>query len=422
MKTDVNLKKHSEKVKEVSGGLISLSQKEGSLFKKALICRTGIFDGMYGQAIVTENLLRGIAARYNKEKENPRNENDYAPILKEHVRDADLTMGRIMADMTVEEIDDPLNTGAKCFGLFASLRFDDEDAKAKVDSGKYSHLSISFDEDTFEFYETSVVAVEAARGAIILSQNKKENLNMDFKAKFNSLSKRHKSLAAKIEASRKARGVRLSKITTEQAAISTEATALNAKMGEISLTLKQGQVRAQLAAFVPQGKMTPAELKGFDFKALAAMPADSLKIVLSSYENRAVSTDVRQLGQSVTTEAQSATVELPKDSKKVAELVKQQLAAKGKKVKLEQADPVGGADKSDVEGEEKKSYSMGEEDYASLTKDLAEVGEKLTALMGKFAALGAEASEMLKADEDEKEELSKLAADDKSDDEEKGDE
>lgn len=401
----------NKNAREAAAGVINLAQADGALFKRALLCRTGIFDGMYGQAIVTQQLLEGIANRYNKERAKPQNENDYAPILKEHIRDADLIKGRVMANMSVEELEDP-GTGDKVFGLFADLRIDDEDAKAKVEKGQYAHLSISFDEDTFEFYEVSFVAVEAARRSMVLSQQEKEKTTMDFKAKFNSLSQKKKALVAALGQQRLARKAALKKLSDEKAALETEAQALGAKAQELGVTMKSYQTKAQFAAFIRAGKMNPAELKEMDFKALAQMPEVALKALLSSYEKREVSTDVRQYGQTGEGVKGDEKLSTPEQVREAIKLQKS-----GKKTKALADEPAAPA--ADDKKAEAVSHSLSDEDYKAVMAEIGVISEKLSGVLSKIKAVGEQANEILAQDEKDEVEEKQLAADDESDPEKK---
>lgn len=408
-KSVVNFKTQSANTKELSSGVVNLAAREGSVFKKALLCRTGVWDGMYGQVVVTEVLLRRIAEKYNKEYAKPLNDHDYAPILKEHIRDADLIKGRVMADMSVEEIEDPA-TGERGFGLFASLRVDDEDAQTKVEKGQYAQLSISFDDETADFYECSFVAVPAAKRSTVLSNKKKEKSPMGKKNL--KASGKVKALTAAIGKARLARKAALAAIKTEQTALNTELVALSEKSAALSLTLKAGQTKAQFSAFVKQGKMNPAELAEMDFKALSQLPDAALAVLKASYEKREVSTDVVQFGQSGQNDSKDALKAASPE--KIREAIKLQKSGK-KGVNLND----GGAEKSEAEKEAEKaaaaagaqSYSMGEEEYKQCLADISEINEKLGAVIGKIKAIGEKASDLAAEDEKHEEEEKQLAAD-----------
>lgn len=291
----IDLKTLSQKAKGAWGGLVDLKAKDGAMYKRTLLCRTGDFDGMYGPCTVTEELLRGIAQRYNKERAKPQNENDYAPILIDHNRSVDLIKGRVMADMEVEPWRDP-DTGEQFIGLYGSLRVDLPEAQEKVDSGQYAHVSISFDEETFEFYELSFVAVEAARRSIVLSKPT-GGTNMELGKRLSTLAGKHQALAAIVKKGHEKRQVRLAQAAQSIKATETTIQELSKKIAETSLKLKTSQIKVNLSAYVKAGKMTPKEFQDADLKALSAMEPTALKMILGSYEARAVSPDLVQFGQ-----------------------------------------------------------------------------------------------------------------------------
>ena len=286
----IALKELSSKAKEISSGAVQLAD---GLVKKTLLCRTGQFNGMFGPVTVSEKTLKGIAERYNADRASVQNENDYAPILKDHERKVDNVLGRVMAGLYTESWTNPEN-GEVELGLYGDLRIDDPEAKKNVELGKYAHVSISFDEETFELFEVSFVAVEAAKRSIVLSQGGTMNLE----SRLSTLAQKHKALAATVKTAHENRKVSLAKIAETTKKSGAELKELSKKMQEISLGLKTSQVKAAMLGFVKQGKMTPVELKETDLKAMAALSADVLKIVLSSYEKRSISPDVIQFGKS----------------------------------------------------------------------------------------------------------------------------
>ncbi|MDR3547945.1 MAG: hypothetical protein P4M11_06740, partial [Candidatus Pacebacteria bacterium] len=200
-------KKHSfeNAGKKMGFGVVNLAMQDGSYFRKALLCHTGTFDGLYGPITVTEQLLTCLADRYNKQRAKPKNDFDFAPILKDHERKVDNVLGRLMADLVVEDWIDPETCGVGK-GLYGTLRIDDPAAKLKVEQGLYSQLSITFDEESFETFETSFVAVEAARGSQALSHDNggNETMSIELQQKLTKLEKKHsgfkkkQSLAAKV--------------------------------------------------------------------------------------------------------------------------------------------------------------------------------------------------------------------------------
>ena len=260
-------------VKEVASGTVSLlsggemqpSTKVGSIVKPALICYAGTFDGMYGEVTVTEEILAGLADRYNREKENPQNENAYAPILTDHVREVDRVKGRLLCGLSVQPWTNP-STGETTAGLYGSLRIDDQDAQKKVDDGSYAHVSISFDEETFELFEISFVAVEAARGAMVLSQKNSQGGKMELSKKFASLSQKHKALAADVKLQREKRQVSLKKIKATEKDVMKTMTALSTRLVDLKANLVQKQQSSLTAIPDTAGVMTT---RGFGAEYLA---------------------------------------------------------------------------------------------------------------------------------------------------------
>lgn len=414
------LKKLHPHLKEVANGAVALAAGEvipmgAPLVKRALFCRTGLFDGMYGEVEVTPDLLKGIAERYNETKANKQNDNDYAPILTDHIREVDRIKGRALAGMTVEPWVDP-ETGKEEVGLYGDLRIDDDDAKAKVEKGQYAHLSISFDEETFEFFEISFVAVEAARGSMVLSKIS-EGGKMDLSKKLATLSQKHEALARDVKLARTRRSQSLARIVAKKNEILKDLTQLQAKQEAAMLSAKAGQLKGRFHEFVRGGKMNPAELSKLDFKGLASLNKQSLDIVLAAYENREVSTDVHQYGQ-----AGQKVVAAELTPKAMMEAVALQKAGKGKGVSLSAVvDEVTSDSKKKLEGDEdmKHSVAMGKEDWEKALAEMDETHAKMGECMDKIKSLGEEADKI--SDEDKKDGAKEnegnkdLAADDDED-------
>lgn len=377
---------------------VQFAAEERGLIKDTLLCRTGKFDGMYGEVEVTKDLLEALCARYIEQKQSPTNANDYAPILLDHDRSVENVMGRLLSeDLHVDEwkeID-----GEMTFGLFGKLRIDDPAAQQAVDSGKYAQVSISFDEESNEIFEVSFVAVEAARGSIVLKQGEKK-----VDKKFQALSQKHIALATQVKHSRARRKAALSKLANTRDGVVKEMVELQKQADGIALAIKTSQTKAQFAAFVKQGKMNPSEIKALDFKELASLSNGARKIVLSAYENRAVSTDVFQFGQAAgKEEAQEMT------PAKMRERIALQRAGKGANLAAGEADE----DKEkkelaeeDGEDKEKKhddemSYSMSEDEHAEHMEKMTEVHQKLGECIDKIKSMGEPMQKMADADKDE---------------------
>ncbi|RYZ81636.1 MAG: hypothetical protein EOP06_23165 [Proteobacteria bacterium] len=253
-----NLKKKHPNAKEVSSGTISLAapvepNESGEYVRRGLLCREGTFEGMFGEVTVTRDLLNGIAERYNRLKKKAQNKNDFAPILTDHVREVDRIKGRILTPLETAAWIDP-DTGKELLGLYGPLRVDKKDAQASVDDGTYAHLSISFDEESFELYEVSFVAVEAATGSMVLSKKNSEGGKMNLKVKLASLSKKHSALAAQLKSNRTTRSLALKAIATKKNEALAEATAIQTQISSLALSIKSGQLKSEFSKFVLAGK------------------------------------------------------------------------------------------------------------------------------------------------------------------------
>lgn len=76
---------------------------QGSLIKRALLVFEGTHMGMFGPVTLSREFLQIMVDRFNREYANPKNENDYPPILKDHMRDVDGVLGRMVPDLVLEE-------------------------------------------------------------------------------------------------------------------------------------------------------------------------------------------------------------------------------------------------------------------------------------------------------------------------------
>jgi hypothetical protein len=392
---------------------VNLSSQSKSSIKRALLCRTGKFDGMYGKVTVTIEMLELIASKYLSDKEKPTNENDFVPILLDHNRAVDLVKGRLLASgMVVEEwkeID-----GEMTYGLFGNLRIDDPEAMANVDSGKYAQLSISFDEESGELFEVSFVAVEAARGSIVLSKSE-GGKRMGKKSLAQLKTKHLTALKSAVGESRKNRKVALSALMTKANEIQAELVVLEAKSQTIALTVKQGQIKGKFSALTKGGKMSPVELKALDVKSLAALDSKSLAMVLAAYESRPVSTDVFQFGQK-------------SDKKPIADLspaamreaIKLQRSGKGTKLAAED-DTDDDGDKNKKDGKKELSAddedSMSSGDMKTCLEEMQAHHEKLAECMDKMKELSGYVKSM--SDDEEKDEGKEKEMSAKDEDEEK---
>jgi hypothetical protein len=278
-----------KKSNPITSGQVNLSMQEGSLFKRSLICRTGCFNGLYGPIQVTAEMLSRIAEKYNRERATPANQSDFAPIIKDHERRVDNVVGRILADLSVQDWSNP-ETGVTEQGLFATLRIDDELAKSKVVSGLYSQLSISFDEEASDLFECSFVAVEAARRSQVLSKGEPK---MNVELKLQKLSKKHKAVLSKLSSNADVKLALGQSIAAGESDIALTQKAVAAVMTSV----RTAALSSQFKGFVKQGKMTKAEFDKLEVAALASLPKTAVTAVLASYDNRAVSSDIAQIGQ-----------------------------------------------------------------------------------------------------------------------------
>jgi hypothetical protein len=398
---------------------VSLAGESASKVKRALLCRTGNFDGMFGPVEVTKERLEALAETYQKIRATPQNENDYAPILLDHSRSVDLVKGRLLPEgMSVEEwkeID-----GVMEFGLFGNLRIDDPEAQANVESGKYAHLSISFDEDTNEIFEVSFVAVEAARGSIVLA--KSTGGSMDLEKRFKALSQRHGALATHIKAARTGRKAALAKLMKERDDLAKEIETLAKGSKELAKRIKLSQLKGKMAEFVRQGRMEPVELKEIDFEALSEMNEKALNMYLQSFEKRPVSTDVFQYGQ-------AGTKKLSTDLSPAAMRKAMELQRSGKAQSLagphEGDEDVNEKEKGLAEGEHQEPdgdegmMSMSKEEFAKCLEEMYGHHSKLAESIEKMKGLGEEMKKLAEGeDDDEKKEKEMSAVDEKTEGEE----
>lgn len=382
-----------------------------SMVKRALLCRTGEFDGMFGPVVVDEDRLVALMEKYQAVRAAPANQNDYAPILLDHERKVENVKGRLLPDglevKPWKEID-----GVTEMGLFGDLRIDDPEARANVESGKYAHLSISYDEDSNEIFEVSFCAVEAARGSIVLSKKEFQGgINMNLEAKLSTLSMKHKALSAVVKASRKNRSVALAALLTKKADLQKEIETLLARSAELTTATKTAQLKARFAEIIRAGKMNPVELKQIDMKELVGLSQAQLKMVFSSYDNRAVSTDVYQFGQ--TSAEQSLKSKMTPE--KMREAIKLQRSGKG--ATLSEGDEDMGMDEESPEKkklaeedkkkmDEMKSFSMGKEEWDKCLEEMTGVHSKLSECVEKMKSMGMDVEKMSAEEkDDEKKEM-----------------
>lgn len=394
-------KKLDGQLSEVTSGLVvklaagDAPGKGEPLRRRAILCRTGSWEGMFGPVEITKEKLEAIAARYNRERENPINENDYAPILVDHERKADLIKGRVDisgAQLSVEVISG--SEESAIYGLFADLRVDDEDAISKVLKGVYAQISISFNEETFELYEVSFVAVEAARRSIVLN---KGDGNVDIK----TLTQQVANLQQRMTDGASARKALCQNMGASIQSANTLLEEVKGKVQDSVLSLKTSALSATFKGFVKQGKMSKAEFDKVDLKALSSMDPNSLKVVLGSYESRPVTANLGQVGRSG---------QQPIDDKALKTLskssMKEAMDAQRKGVNLKAPNLEDGEeDESALEnGDEDNGGDEATPADAPSFKEVEKVIEDLNALEGQVSKFG----ELYKSLKETLEKLSKL--------------
>jgi hypothetical protein len=404
-----------------------------SKLKRALLCRTGSFDGMYGPVVVDKARLEALLKKYQEVRSAPANLNDYAPVLLNHDRNVELVKGRLMPEgLEVKEWKEV--DGEMQYGLFGDLRIDDPEAVKAVEQGKYAHLSISYDEDSNEIFEVSFVAVEAARGSIVLSSVTKEKVksqggNVDLSQKLSTLSAKHKALAAAVKQSRTKRSAALSALVQKKNAVQKEIESLEAQTRNLATTVKTAQLKARFNDIIKAGKMNPVELKAMDLAEMATWSEAQTKVLLASYENRPVSKDVFQYGQTSGEQKISLAAMTPE---KMREAIRLQKAGKGASLAALEGDD----DESMGEGEEKpeskdgkdekgekETFAMGKEEYSQALEEMSGLHSKLSECVEKMKSMGEDVEKMSSDDkDDEKKEMAAEAAPEdkpKKDEEEK---
>lgn len=388
---------------EISLGRINLAEKQdGGMFKKTLLCRVGSFDGLFGPVDVNKDLLEALASNYNKIRARPQNDNDYAPILTDHVREVDRIKGRLMGDLSVDTWVDP-ETEEKSFGMYGSLRVDDPDAQKNVESGKYAQVSISFDDEKNEIFEVSFVAVEAARRSMVLSKGEKD---MSKKA-LALVQSNKKALAIRMKEARAERKKSIAALSLKITGAKTEINSLSASMSKVQLSFKAAVIKGQFKDLAMQGKIEKKELDTLKFNDLAALPDAAFAVVLKSYEDRKPSKDIITFGQ------KGAPINAANVKLSNAQILKRMEAQK-KGVALEM-DGVEPKDALAADGVEPKDAlagaGMDKELSDKCMSDMKEISEKLSKWMSEYSKMEDECKSMSDSEDDEDKKES-LAADD----------
>jgi hypothetical protein len=386
--------------KGIGLGRVNLAEKDGSMYKKTLLCRVGSFDGLYGPVDVSRELLESLATNYNRIRSSPQNENDYAPILKDHERKVDFVMGRLLADLEIAPWIDP-ETNQQTFGMYGTLRIDDEEAKKKVDTGAYAHVSISFDDEKYEIFEVSFVAVEAARRSMVLSKGENK-----MNKKVLALAKESKkALAQRVKAARDERKKTFVALAQKMTTAETEMTSLSAALAKTQLGFKAATIKGQFNDLAMQGKIVKAEIDALDFTALAAMDEKSFAIVLKSYESRTPSKDIITYGQKGTS-VEAKDVKLSND-----EILKRMEAQK-KGVALQTGVLPQNELQSGVEPKNELEAGVDKELADKCMSEMKDLIEKLSKVMSDMTGYKGEVDKLAQSeDEEEKKELAAEAED-----------
>lgn len=396
-----NLSDNDKKnLREVTLGLVQLDgaeSKEGApLRRKAILCRSGEWEGMYGPVEVTKEKLEAIASRYNTSRANAINANDYVPVLVDHERKADLTKGRLdISQVMLEVVEMPdADTGDAGWALMGELRIDDEDAKSKVLKGIYAQLSISFNEDTFDLYEVSFVAVEAARRSIALS-GQGDN-NVDLKQSQNKIS----SLQQLIATGNKNRSALAQAMNTSFTDVEKILSDNKAALSATITSLKTTAVKATFNRIVAEGRLSKAEFDKLDLKAFSGMDAVALKSVIDAYQSRPVSADFSQSGVSGQQPIDDESIKTLGSKEEMKKMMELQKSGKGVSLSAEEVPPVK-EEKDLAEGEEESKPDANAPSFA----EVEEIIEKLKGLESS----GQKLDELTKS---LKEALGKLQAED----------
>lgn len=365
----------------LSLGVINLQATDGAIFKRTLLCYTGTFMGMYGTVTVTEEMLQAISDRFNRDYAKPKNEFDYPPILKDHIRDVDGVLGRVVAVGQPEDWENP-RTGETVKAVFGDLRVDDDEAKGKVEKGKYSQVSISFDDDPSnlgELLECSFVAVEAARGAQALKGEERMNLK-ELQASNTSLQSKLKNALALHSGFKKGTLAAAKSALANLSLIGDEAKALSEEAQATRKNLKMNVLKAQFKGFVKAGKMEKAEFDKVEFESLCGLDKNSLSLVLKSYENRPVSADVQQIGDGGSPELSGENLSMTNEDMKNA--IKLQKEGKKKPALADNPEEeVADKDKPAAsEGGDKEGPEMGMEDIDDALSKIASIDERMKKL------------------------------------------
>ena len=122
---------------------------------------------------------------------------------------------------------------------------------------------------------------------------------MEIKELQKKLDSSQRSLAAqKTKSSAKALALKatIQSLSLNLKAAQKDAKELGTAITETAQALRSSVVKSQFKQFVSEGRLSKADFDKVDVKAIAAMPAESQKVVLKAYVDRPVSADLVQIG------------------------------------------------------------------------------------------------------------------------------
>lgn len=284
------------------GGTLTplLNANNNDQSKRALLVYCGEFQSIDGPVSITRDVLLRILETHNAKIEALKNPTmaDYPPIQLDHSTSAKDTVGRLMGKVILGEFQ-----GVDA--LYGVAKFLGEENWAKVQDGRWTHLSIGADLDLGDLMEISVTPFPAAKNAVLLKsgqtndvsqltnqnhfkENKMdENDTKDEKENKEEKEDEAKKLAEKEnEEKEELAKKKLEDEEKKKTEMSGALNAFSAKTGKFRLALRTANIRTKLSSFRTQGKITPAEIKKINLSELANSNDETVNAVLKSYENR----------------------------------------------------------------------------------------------------------------------------------------
>lgn len=275
----------------------------------------------------------------------------FPPILDQHegTDSVNRVVGRLNSLLSFEIMDIP-GVGQNCSCVVSYITFLGEKTVEQVQDGRIYHLSIGIDENTDTLGETSVVITPAAPGAMLLKRGTNKSSSGD------------KQMDVKKLEAKKAKMAKLEAMKKELAGMTSKATITTKK---INLSKKVSSVTAKLSGLVQGGKITPAEFKKMDMKALAGLPEEAFKTLVSAFEAMEPKVLAGQRGSTSAIDYSTLGKEMhKKDMKSLKSEIKGDFKKMGKKLKA--------SDDDEDEGkEDKKDMSANPFDKEDDKKDMA---------------------------------------------------